>query len=86
MVKVIDIHSHILYGIDDGSQSELETMTLIEYEYTQGVRGIFLTNHSICVISRYKEYQKNYENIIKKAKKKYKDLKLYKGCEIMCDR
>ena len=86
MVKVIDIHSHILYGIDDGSQSELETMTLIEYEYTQGVRGIFLTNHSICVISRYDEYQKNYENIIKKVKKKYKDLKLYQGCEIMCDR
>lgn len=42
---MIDLHTHILYGVDDGAASLEESLKCIEACYLQGVRGIFLTPH-----------------------------------------
>lgn len=42
---MIDFHSHILPGIDDGSQSVQESIALLEEEYGHGVRQVMLTPH-----------------------------------------
>lgn len=42
---MIDIHSHILPGIDDGSQSVSESVSLLREERRQGVDTVFLTPH-----------------------------------------
>ncbi|MDR1338934.1 MAG: capsular biosynthesis protein, partial [Prevotellaceae bacterium] len=39
------IHSHLLYGVDDGMQTESETFTALDYLERQGVQGIYLTPH-----------------------------------------
>ncbi|MGT2716204.1 capsular polysaccharide biosynthesis protein Cps4B [Streptococcus respiraculi] len=42
---MIDIHSHIVFGVDDGSSNLEETRALLEESYRQGVRTIISTSH-----------------------------------------
>lgn len=94
ITPIIDIHTHVLYGLDDGSQDLEMTMKLIDIEYEQGVRGIFLTNHSygLAITSDYggkathneELYYEKYLVISDAVKEKYPDLKLFTGCEILC--
>lgn len=42
---MIDFHTHILPGIDDGSQSVEESIALLQKEMQQGVDTVFLTPH-----------------------------------------
>lgn len=47
MDKIIDIHTHILPGIDDGSENINESIEIIKYLEKQGVTDIVLTSHYI---------------------------------------
>ena len=77
---MLDIHSHILYGIDDGSRTKEESIELLRYLESQGVKKIIVTPH----------YIENtlYEATISKKKKIIKELeketniKLYIGNEV----
>ena len=42
---MFDIHSHIIYGVDDGSRSIEESIRLIEMDKKQGVTDIIATPH-----------------------------------------
>ena len=84
MTKIIDIHTHMLYGIDDGAYDRDMSIALMGRDYEQGVRGIFLTNHSDCMISRHEKYYQRFEKLEKAVKEEYPDLSLYKGCEVLC--
>ena len=42
---MIDIHSHILYGVDDGSKDVRTTQNMLEIAYTEGIRTIVATPH-----------------------------------------
>lgn len=42
---MIDWHSHILPGVDDGSKNEAETSALLGMLYEQGVRTVIATPH-----------------------------------------
>lgn len=42
---MIDIHSHIIFGVDDGPKTEEESLRLLQESYRQGVRGIIATSH-----------------------------------------
>ena len=41
----VDIHSHILYGVDDGSQSLDESVQMLSMAYEEGVRVMYVTPH-----------------------------------------
>lgn len=45
MGTVIDFHSHILPGIDDGSASVEESIALLQMEAQQGIRHVVATPH-----------------------------------------
>ena len=45
MSKIIDFHSHILPGIDDGSASVSESIALLRKEAAQGIRHVVATPH-----------------------------------------
>lgn len=45
MSTVIDFHSHILPGIDDGSASVEESIALLKLEAEQGIRHVIATPH-----------------------------------------
>lgn len=46
MQEYIDIHSHILYGVDDGAQSFEESMEMLRLASRDGIRQIILTPHN----------------------------------------
>lgn len=84
--KVVDIHSHILFGIDDGAYNINESLSLIKLGYGQGIRNIFCTNHSYGMENKHQDYYKNLHQLKKEINSRYSDVRLYNGCEIMCNR
>lgn len=83
-MRIADIHTHIVYGIDDGADDREMSLRLIGMEYEQGVRGIFCTSHSWYMDKRHREYHKRFLELKEEAEKKYPGLLLYKGCEVKC--
>lgn len=47
MDKIVDIHTHILPGIDDGSRNIEESIDIINYLYSVGITDIVLTSHYV---------------------------------------
>lgn len=45
MIKFADIHSHMLYGVDDGANTEEEMWALLEAAYQDGTRVFCFTPH-----------------------------------------
>ncbi len=45
-MRFIDLHSHLLPGIDDGSSSIVETVEMLRIAHRRGTRGIVATPHA----------------------------------------
>ena len=82
---MIDIHSHILPNIDDGSASIEESIALIKKAKDAGVNEIILTPHFI-LGSKYNVEKKEEELAFKKLQEEVKrqsiDVNLYIGNEV----
>ena len=82
---MIDVHSHIMFGIDDGSKSIETSLEILQDAYNNGVTDIFLTPHYI-EDSKYRCNNRDKEKILKKLKYELKKRKikinLYIGNEI----
>lgn len=85
MDNYVDIHSHILYGIDDGSKSLEESIEIIKQHIEMGFKDIILTPHYI-ENSKYKtnnkEKKKLLETLKKELKKQKININLYLGNEV----
>ncbi len=68
---MIDIHNHILYGVDDGSMSLLQTKNMLKIAFSQGVRRIIATPHYGvgCVNPSIHELHKKLDVVREEAKK-----------------
>ena len=80
----IDMHSHIIPKIDDGSRSIEETFSLINEAYNAGFKKIFCTSHYMD--GNYEVSIEDREAIISILQKKLDedkiDIKLYNGSEV----
>ena len=45
MTSVVDFHTHILPGIDDGSKSQDESLAMLRVESEQNIDRVVLTPH-----------------------------------------
>lgn len=45
MYDIIDIHCHLLYGVDDGAKTIEESKAMLQEARRQGITGIILTPH-----------------------------------------
>lgn len=85
MDNYIDIHSHILYGIDDGSKTIEESIEIIKQHIEMGFNEIVVTPHYI-ENSDYITNNENKNKILKELEKEIKnqnlDIKLYLGNEV----
>ena len=87
---MIDIHSHILAGIDDGAKTLEDGLAIVRELASQGVTEIIATPHYIDETIYVSSKQKNQQLLaqLKKALKDEKiDVKVYLGNEIyICNR
>lgn len=80
----LDIHSHILPGVDDGSEDMKETMEMLKMAYAEGVRTIVATPHYIPG-ARNKGadgLRQIHHEVCMQAEKAFPDLKILLGNEI----
>lgn len=45
MMNIVDVHAHILPGVDDGAASWKESRQMLQEAYRQGIRTIIATPH-----------------------------------------
>ncbi len=86
-MKLFDIHSHFLPGVDDGSHDMEMTLNMLRIAYEEGTRDIILTPHYMIGKNNY-TYDK-LDDIFEELKEEviiseeFPDLNLYLGNEIL---
>ncbi len=83
---MIDIHSHVLPFVDDGSSSLSQSLKLIEMESKNGVKKIICTPHYKKNIfdKNIQELQLAFESLKDKIKENNIPIQLFLGQEIYC--
>ena len=83
MIGMIDMHCHLVPGVDDGAQTKDEVKELLQMQYDGGVRTIILTPHY-----RKDMFEADSETVIKRATFVKQmtidmglDMEVYLGCE-----
>lgn len=83
---MIDFHSHILPGIDDGSQNLEESIKMLYEQYKHGVQKVILTPHfyaSRDSVDHFLKRRAECFSIVQEAvTEKNWNLKLYAGAEV----
>ena len=81
---MIDIHSHIVFGVDDGPATLQESLNLIGESYRQGVRTIVSTSHRRKGMFETPEetIADHFQQVKEAAESKYEDLTILYGGEL----
>lgn len=86
MNKIVDFHSHILPGIDDGSKNREESIAMLQMEQAQGIDCVVATPHFYPQhdqLSRFLDRRAQAEEILREKKGKQEKLpKLCIGAEV----
>ena len=81
---MIDVHSHIVFDVDDGPKTLEESLDLIGESYAQGVRAIVSTSHRRKGMFETPEDKifANFSKVKEEAEALYPDLTIYYGGEL----
>lgn len=84
MASYFDLHSHLLFGVDDGAKTKEEMFAMLDMAYADGTRAICLTPHFSPYLfgDTYESSQTVFEVLREYAEKTYPDLKLFLGHEL----
>lgn len=83
--QMIDIHCHLVPGVDDGAASMEMEIEMLRLSAEQGIAGIFATPHSSAVDLWDNEAGEQFRRLKAKARQLFPDIALYSGCEIYCE-
>ncbi len=84
---MIDLHAHILYGLDDGAEDREMMLNMFKIAAEDGIRKIVATPHHICGANQYdaQTLDKRYDEAVEMIKSNGIDIELYKGSEVFLD-
>lgn len=86
-MEIIDIHSHIIPGIDDGSADERQSAEMLRAAWKAGVRSIIATSHFYSGRGQTgRKYEDGWKKLLALRDEICPDMKLYKGNEIYYSR
>lgn len=80
---ITDLHSHILFGIDDGADTIEESVEMLRMAEKQGVRNLFCTSHHWQSVPA--DYEQNFALLKERVKREGININLYTGMEILCE-
>ena len=84
---MMDMHTHILPGVDDGAKTFEEALKMLQLQYEQGIHKVVLTPHVQNKVQRVssKEYLDRFKMFEKDVSNIMPDIKLYLGAEVLYD-
>lgn len=84
--KMIDIHMHLIPGVDDGAENVEMALTMLLRAGDQGIRGIFATPHSSAFEEDRLGTGEAYRRLRDRAARVFPDIPLYPGYEVYCEK
>jgi len=84
---MIDIHTHILPNVDDGSGSWEESLALIKKARNDGVKGLVCTSHIYDVLNQEIEsdWIRKFQELKRRVQQEQIEIALWLGAEIHCN-
>lgn len=82
---MVDIHTHLLFGVDDGPKTLEESIEMIREGMKLGFKEFYLTSHYNKKDYYNEDYEKNYEILKKKCEDLKLKVKLHRGNEVYLD-
>ena len=84
---LIDTHTHIAPGVDDGSSSMEMSLAMLRSEAEQGAKVVFLTPHSSAFGGTWTAYTlERMQEVQEAAAKEGLPIRICRGCEIYTER
>lgn len=86
---MVDIHTHILPGVDDGAKDMSQALEMINIEANQGVTDIFVTPHYMKIANYVNSYSDNlliFDELKTQVKNLNLSVNLHLGNEIYFDK
>ncbi len=77
-----DLHSHIVWGVDDGCIDETMSHAMLQLAYEQGIRQMAAVSHGNILTYSQEIYDQHFAALQAYAAEQYPDLKLCQGTEI----
>lgn len=82
---MIDIHMHLIPGVDDGAEDIMMSLMMLLRAKEQGITEIFATPHS-CAFDGTPEFVRSqFQQLQTQAGRMFPNIKLHLGCEVLCD-
>ena len=81
---IVDLHMHVVPDVDDGARDVYESIDLLELAEKQGVTDVFCTSHNGYSVEDGEAYQKAFIFLKETAEEADIQIKLHKGCEVLC--
>lgn len=80
-----DIHSHVIWGVDDGAEEKAETFRMLNEAVEDGIGRIICTPHVTPGVYEFPEdiFQEHFREAAEYIAKKGLPLQLYRGAEIL---
>lgn len=82
---MVDIHTHILPGLDDGAESTEEAILMAERAVEDGIRHMAATSHGNYFSYTEKDYRRAFSKLQNAIEERNIPLRLYPGMEIFLD-
>ncbi len=83
-LRIVDLHMHVVPGIDDGSKSIEESLELLRLSISQGVTDVFCTSHNGYSQKDGEKYRAAFQALAEAVKAESLPIRLYEGCEVLC--
>lgn len=82
---MIDIHMHLVPGVDDGAQDMEMALVMLDRARQQGITRIIATPHNDAFDASGERIHLTFRKLSATAAKLCPDVKLYLGCEVFCE-